>query len=469
MRNVLFGFIFLASGGPCLAQGDSIVYQLLLVGDAGVHDSVETRALISRHIAPSQVASSVIFLGDNIYPKGMPDPGRKDRKLNEQIMMDQVAMASGYGSVYFLPGHYDWKQGHHDGMAAILNQQRFVDSLKNPQVRLLPRDACPGPEEIELSKDIVLVILDTQWFLHPWDKPQGETSDCESKSAADVTIHLDDVLNRNQGKRVIVAGHHPVYSYGPHGGVFTLKDHLFPLTSINSSFYLPLPIVGSIYPLYRKFIGNLQDNAHAQNKALRYGLRDVMKQYPGTVYISGHEHSLQFIQHDSLHYMVSGAGTQSAYVKQKKFSKFATSEKGFVRMLITRDGKAKVEYYTRAGKRFSVTLPKVKPLGSDSFAAGESDSLWVNTNASYQYEAGKFRTMLLGENYRAEWLQKLPLLAFDIGKERGGLQILQKGGGMETMALRLKDSVGHEYVLRTLRNIRRKRCRRPLEKHLFSR
>ena len=54
-------------------------------------------------------------------------------------------------------------------------------------------------------------------------------------------------------------------------------------------------------PLYRKIFGNIQDFAHPLNKSMRRGLREIMEQYPGTTYISGHEHSLQHIESDSAH------------------------------------------------------------------------------------------------------------------------------------------------------------------------
>ena len=429
---------------------DAVAFEVILVGDAGGPDMKNARDFISKRIQPSGIPSALIFLGGNIYPKGLADPGSENRKTGEQILLNQVSMASDYDKIYFIPGNHDWKNGHHDGLRYLLNQQAFLDSLRNPNIHLLPRDGCPGPEEIHLSDDLLLVILDTQWFLHPWSKPGGEGSPCESKSPSDVIIQLDDILNRNQGKRVLVAGHHPVFTYGQHGGEFTWKDHLFPLTEINKDFYLPLPIVGSLLPLYRKIFGNVQDVAHPLNKSMRRSLEEIMEQYPGTLYASGHEHALQYIENDSVHYIVSGSGSMSAPVKQKDFSKFASSENGFARLLIKADGRAEVEYYGANGKLFSAAIPKMKAMELQKFQDVEMDSLRVTTQASYQYEAGSFRKMLLGENYRAEWSQKIPLQAFDIGKERGGLKIISKGGGLETMALRLNDSERREYTLRSV-------------------
>ena len=449
MRCFLFCGLIWGNVLRCAAQDDSVTFQLLLIGDAGEADN-SMRQMLSRNLRESITPSAVVFLGDNIYPKGMPSPESKSRRASEQILLNQISLASGFGNIYFIPGNHDWRNGHHEGWRILKNQQAFLDSLKNPIIHFFPRDGCPGPEEIRLSADLVLVIIDTQWFLHPWEKPQGEKSNCESKSQADVTIALDDILNRNQGKRVVVAGHHPVFTYGQHGGVFTWKDHMFPFTELNKNFFLPLPVVGSLMPLYRKVFGDVQDVAHPLNKSLRRGLQGIMEQYPGTIYAGGHEHALQYIENNNIHYIVSGSGSKSTPVKQKEHSRFASPAIGFSRILMKKDGSAEVEFYGTDGKLFSREIPKIISTEKQKFIPRENDTLWVKTRASFQYDAGWFRQTLLGANYRAEWAKEIQLQAFDIGKENGGMKILHKGGGMETMALRLKDSLGREFNLRSV-------------------
>lgn len=449
MRCLLIGCFTLA-GTLCFAQDDSVTYQVILMGGAGNIRQAQIRDYLQKQVQSSKVPTAFIYLGDNIEPKGLPDPDDKDRKEAELNLFRQMELASGLGDVYFIPGNSDWKNGKHEGLRFLTHQQQFFDSIKRSKVHMLPRDGCPGPEEIHLSGDIVLVIVDTQWFLHPWQKPEGETGHCESKSAADVTVHLDDIMNRNRGKRVIVAGHHPVFTYGPHGGVFTFKDHLFPLTQINDGYYLPLPIVGSIWPMYRKIFGEVQDVAHPLNKALRRGMQDILQQYPGSIYVSGHEKALEYIENDSVHYLVSGSASGSRPVKKKGYAQFVSEENGFVRLVIKSGGKATAEYHSFSEKLYSKELLTVVPLEKEKYSDHIMDSLWVDVNASYKYEAEKFKQWLFGVNYRGEWAQKIPLLAIDIGRIKGGVKILQKGGGMETMTLRVRDSAGHEYSLRTV-------------------
>ena len=74
----------------------------------------------------------------------------------------------------------------------------------------------------------------------------------------------------------------------------------------------------------------------------------------------------------------------------------------------------------------------------------------VRVKASDQYAAGKSRQKIFGENYRTAWSQEIEVPVIDLATESGGLTITQKGGGMQTLSLRLEDSDGREYVLRSI-------------------
>src|ERR1700761_5927373 len=77
------------------------------------------------------------------------------------------------------------------------------------------------------------------------------------------------------------------------------------------------------------------------------------------------------------------------------------------------------------------------------------DSIKVAIEPSYD-SVSKTHRFLLGENYRSLWATPVTVKVFHISKEKGGLKILQLGGGMQTKSLRLQDSTGQEWVLRTI-------------------
>jgi len=78
-----------------------------------------------------------------------------------------------------------------------------------------------------------------------------------------------------------------------------------------------------------------------------------------------------------------------------------------------------------------------------------ADSIKVAIEPSYD-SVGKSQRFFFGENYRNLWATPVKMKIFRLENEKGGLKILQKGGGMQTKSLRLRDSTGQEWVIRTI-------------------
>lgn len=452
-------FTLLAFWGNAQPMQDSITHSLYFIGDAGepfIKNSTLGKVLRAE-LQNSSTKATVLFLGDNIYPKGMPGAGDAYRSTAEKIMQTQVDWLKDLElNGIFIPGNHDWGRGQRDGWEQLANQQAWLDSLKDKRITLLPRDGCPGPVEISLNNEATLVIIDTQWFLHPWNKP-GEESECDAKTPAEALLLLDDIFSRNASKRIIIAAHHPLITYGDHGGEFTFKDHLFPLTSLNSKCYIPFPLAGSLYPLYRKWFGDIQDTSNPLYKEMIEGISGIINEYPGTIYAAGHEHSLQAIVKDSIYFVGSGAGVKITGVKRKKHSKFAASVTGFVKADILKNGGVHFTYFQvdsefpKGKEIFRDSLPALDLLQTSPSAEDmDFSNKVVRVKGSLQYQAGKGKMKLLGENYRSAWSQEIEVPVFDLGIECGGLKILQKGGGMQTLSLRLEDSTGREFVLRSI-------------------
>lgn len=433
-----------------IAVSQPVKFRLYLIGDAG-KTSVATEGipqLIQQSYRP-EVPSGVVFLGDNIYPKGMPAHGEKGRDEAEEILKAQVGLFRDASvPIIFVPGNHDWKKGKSEGWQYIQNQQQWLDSLHLRHVRMLPEGGCPGPVEVVLSDGLVLLVIDSQWFLHPWNKPAGSESPCDVKEPADLFIQLQDMIRRHAGKQIVVAAHHPIFTYGEHGGEFTVKDHLFPLLDVNKNLYLPLPIVGSIYPFYRKIFGNIQDVAHPVNKQYRQLMIELLEQYPGIIYANGHEHSLQYSIKDSVHYITSGSGSKTSFVRKKGYAQYAAAKNGLAWIDVLEDNTTRI-VFTETGAAtpaYQVQLPAVSK--SDLVTSNGPFPATVSAYASARYEAGRGKQAALGSNYRKEWKTVIEVPVIKL-KERD-LTVLQKGGGMQTLSLRLADSKGQEFTLRSV-------------------
>lgn len=459
IRHLTVNFVILLSSFvTASAQEGEVVHSLFFVGDAGepyVSADPISRILRAR-ISAAGENTTVVFLGDNVYPRGLPEADSREYPEAASALQTQTDFVKDLPARgYFIPGNHDWQHWGRKGLQYLENQQQWIDSLKNDHIILLPRNGCPGPVEIPLNANTLLVILDTQWFLHQWDKPKDEAL-CGPINTAEVLTMVHDIFLSNPGKRIILAGHHPLITYGEHGGVFTWKHHLFPLADLNKHLYIPLPVIGSIYPLYRKWFGHIQDTSHPLYREFSTALQDIITQYPGTIYVAGHEHTLQYIVKDSVNFIVSGSGAKTEHVRKKKYAVFADAVRGFVQGSVYRDGSISLHYirvdeqYPEGKEIFTRILPGIKEFQFPAEESLDFTGQVVRVHASDQYRAGKGKQKLLGKNYRAEWATDTNVPVFDIGHEKGGLKILQKGGGQQTLSLRLADSAGHEYVLRSV-------------------
>ena len=79
----------------------------------------------------------------------------------------------------------------------------------------------------------------------------------------------------------------------------------------------------------------------------------------------------------------------------------------------------------------------------------KNDSITIAVAPEYD-KVSKLHRVLFGENYRKLWAVPVKIRVFHLQKEKGGLTILQTGGGMQTKSLRLRDPSGQEWVLRTV-------------------
>jgi len=322
------------------------VYEIILIGDSGNvkrQQKDDLLELLKAHL-PIEKESAVIFLGDNIYPKGMPSEDDILRKDAEQVLNRHYDALTGFkGKVIFIPGNHDWNKGKKDGLQYILRQEKYISDLFQDRAVFIPNQGCPGPKEISVHPQITVIAIDTQWWMQSGEKPLGKSFGCEVESEEAFFEKLSQLLENSKDKRIIVLGHHPIYSYSLHGGKYKWRHHVFPLTLYKKKAYLPLPFFGSLIPMYRKYVGAREDIAHPKYRYLRERLKKIFRAHPGLIYISGHEHNLQYIEKYNNHYLISGSASKSTYVLDGKYSKFSISKKGFLKLHVFSNGTIKIE------------------------------------------------------------------------------------------------------------------------------
>jgi hypothetical protein len=313
-----------------------IDHRLLLIGDAGDANPNGEPALqtLSEQVRLLPDRTTVVFLGDNIYERGMPEAGASEpaeaaaktanvllsnvfdsRKEAERSLDAQIDTVRGTRApAIFIPGNHDWDPFGADGWKRILAQGNYLQAAANSgagvDVTMLPKGGCPGPVSVPLGKLGMLVVLDTQWWLERGTngrpQPENNPTHCGETTEAEIVAALVSELETaaRQRRWAIVVGHHPLNSYGPHGGFVEGYTHLFPMRFLRHyvPFYLewlPMPVLGTAAVLARQhFSPSAQDASNALNEHLRSKLRGAMAEAesrgaPTLAYAGGHDHSLQ--------------------------------------------------------------------------------------------------------------------------------------------------------------------------------
>ena len=440
---------------------DKISYTVYLVGDAGepiLDEKVSCMALLQNHLDAAKQESSVIFLGDNIYPDGMVKESSLGRKDAEKSIGNQLKTLTNYnGQVFFIPGNHDWARWSSDGWEGVKREEKYIEEKLDRGNVFRPDNGCPGPVEVNLNDSVVLIIIDTQWWLHEYEKPRGEEDSCSISNELDFIDELTSVIENNNDKKIIVTGHHPIFSNGNHGGYFTAKDHLFPFTSFYSNLYVPLPIIGSIYPFYRKRIGHIQDINNPRYSLLKEKLLEAFESHDNLIYAAGHEHNLQYFENSNQHYIVSGSGSKTKYAAKRHGASFTYAKQGFSKVHYLKNGEVWIEFWTVSDSNPNGELSFRKKIEDadpqeevfETTRVDFSDSV-ILFKAAEQFEASKLKEFFFGEVYRSSWTAPVPVNVFDMSTEKGGLTATRLGGGMQTKSLRLEDANGKEYVLRSI-------------------
>lgn len=459
---VFVSIFFVLFQNYSVAQKDSLQSRIILIGDAGELANGRHPVVSGvRSTIPLDEKTTIIFLGDNLYKVGLPDDLMPTYQIAKAPLDSQIEIAKGTkAKVIFIPGNHDWNNGSRNGYEAILREQRYIDLLGNENIKFYPEDGCPGPVEVPITPDVTLLIIDSEWWVHIYDKP-GIESDCPYKTKEEVLIQINDILSKNSKKLVIFAFHHPLRSYGIHGGYFTIKQHIFPLTDAFPNMYIPLPVLGSVYPVTRGIFGTSEDLSHPLYREMIQDLENVVKGHQNVIFASGHEHSLQLIKDSGQYYMVSGSGSKSTRVSKGKNTIFRSEKNGFATLEISKAKTVRAKFFTVEDNKVDVkydsvllnfsTLPTPENPDDTQRVADIvfKDSVLISASDKYKNPTG-FKKFFLGNNYREEWSVPVKLKVFNLKKEKGGFTIESLGGGKQTKSLRLKDKNGKEWTLRSV-------------------
>lgn len=445
-------------------QSAKPLYTLYSIGDAGgnpANSELVFSALKKKLTQEEKEKAGIVFLGDNIYPEGLHKKGHKLRAQDEERINAQLDVVKDFeGEVVFIPGNHDWDRHGKKGHKYIQREEDYIQKYLDRGNVFLPSNGCPGPEVVKLAPGLIMIVIDTQWWLHPYKRPSGEKDGCDVRNTDELLVLFKDLLKKYRNQNIVVAAHHPLYSNGNHGGKFTPKDHLFPLTAKKKNNYIPFPIIGSIYPFYRKYIGHPQDIPHPVYTDMKNKLVKAMNEYDNVIYIAGHEHSLQYTKKNNIHHIVSGAGNKLTHLQFNNNLNFGAKERGFNKLSYYENGEMWMEFYTYDITENTEKLAFKKLLFKKEVIKNESrkkikkvsyKDKFITVSPDSTYESGSLKRLFMGDLNRDLWTTPIEVPYLDIHYEKGGLTPIKKGGGMQTLSLRMLGNDGNQYALRGIK------------------
>ncbi|MEO5569404.1 MAG: metallophosphoesterase [Bacteroidia bacterium] len=299
-------------------------FRLYLIGDAGEDDTTEATLLDLGKKLHENPNSAVVYLGDNCYKSHPILPvkmkGYDGSPITKARILSQLNILKGYkGSAYFIPGNHDW-WNYTDlkkGKSALLLEETFIEktlkgdafsNLKTKGNPFIPDSGHPGPVVREFNDNKTRIIfIDSYRLILAEGDPKRDTF-LLNTFFRNMKIALTEGTAKKQ--KIIVVAHHPIHAKGKHS---------LPLVAWQTMFRR-IADANTNYPPYNIFALRLDSLLKEQHR-------------PDIYYVAGHEHSLEYFFNDSLHYLVSGAGSKVDHVDYKETvtenEYFIWNEEGF--------------------------------------------------------------------------------------------------------------------------------------------
>jgi predicted MPP superfamily phosphohydrolase len=421
-----------------VSDTDLLGTNIYLLGDAGYLKNGNTSEAINalnEQIKNSKKEDVLLFLGDNIYPKGMPKSKQDaNREKAELSLQAQLKVAKNFkGKVIFIPGNHDW----YSGVDGLREQEKMVDNVLGKN-SFQPEDGCPLAS-YEISDSIIIIAVDSEWYITDWDKHPKINDNCEIKTRLKFMEEFKSLVNKNQGKTIILAIHHPLESNGNHGGQYAFNQYGLPILNI------PINVIRRTsgaaasdlnFPLYREL----------SNK-----ITTILQEYKeNVIVVSGHEHNLQYLIHKNIPQIISGSGSKINSVRHFKNDEitFGYAGLGFA-ILNIQPNKQQVSFFNEKNQLIKskiIRTTKKDQIENEVYHFPDTPSIkasiYTDNNASKNKKE---------HHYKDLYLKKYDFKVVNLDTLYGGLTPIKLGGGNQSVSLRMEDKEGKEYVMRRLR------------------
>ncbi|WP_372746114.1 metallophosphoesterase [Lutibacter sp.] len=428
-----------------------IDHTFYLIGDAGnanLNEELTHFNVLKNELSLVGKNSTLLFLGDNLYEKGLPKKSHPKRDLSEHRLNAQINLVENFkGETIFIPGNHDY---YSNGIEGLKREEDYITE-KLGKNSFFPKSGCPL-KKIDISDDVVLIIVDSQWYLENWNNNPTMNDDCDIKTRDIFFDEFESLIKKHESQTTIVAMHHPLFSNGSHGGQFSLKSQLYPINN-----KIPLPIIGTFANIFRKTSGiSVQDLNNSVYLELKNRIVTLSQKAEKVIFVSGHEHNLQYILQDNIPQIISGSGSKTSAARVLNGSEFSYGGLGYAKVVVYKNGSSKVNFYNEINGNQQLLFSKNIYISKKDKKIEVYPTEFPKTvNASIYTEKevskGSVYLSLWGKHYRKYYGIKITAPTVSLDTLFGGLTPIKTGGGHQSKSLRLEDKNGKQFVMRALR------------------
>ena len=456
-RSVLVA-LFVSLSYSIVAQPlpGNVTGNVFIIGNLDGEVNATYQSILKYAIEEQQGPVTIVYCGDLLNEKEKI-PQAADSAFIKSLL--NIPNSDTNISIFFVPGDFEWDHARKNGLKHVKAAEKLVNGLAGKQI-FLPGDGCPGPEIIDLENDIRLVLINTPWLMHPYEKPYAPDDDCKIMSEEQFFESLEDVISESKDKHLLVVGHHPAISNGQYAGRMNITHYLYP------------PILGSFIAGYHQNIGNVKDLAYPPYRNFSNKMKQIMEDNAPFIYASSHEKNLQVLENEECFQVISGAPVSVVKAHRSDNTIFRSKRSGFIGLSFFSNGKViiKTYEYDDEGKveKDSMVLyqsaceknksgyfvnTRYTPCLYNSFSPTTQPAMTDDSGLAVggkQYKAGFFKKFFLGKLYRSSWTTKISVPYMDLQIEKCGLTPSGTGGGRQTHSLSLSGSDGKSYVFRSV-------------------
>jgi len=430
-----------------------VKHRFIVAGGLGNVSEIDNTGLLSelsRVLKEAPAESTLILTGDNIT-------ALEDNWVQDSLLLTrQLALTESFkGTTLFLPGNNEWKS--YD----VNTMEKVEDYLKKGDLNsaaVIPENGCPIEHKV-INDDLDLILIDSKWFVANWSRLVDINKKCtDIVTRRRFMEELEGYINDAQGKNIVIAMHHPVFSNGSYTGSNTFKEHM-----------KPLPIVGTLKNAVLDLGAFNPEHLNSRRyNYLRIAVSALAQASDRITLVSGHEESLQYLIGGGIHQIVSGSlGAKSATKLGKNRitaiggsleyeGAYAFGDRGFAQLDYYDDGSSKASFISESNLSkktvFNVLPPLNKEYKIQDFTVSKAkDTVAQILTLEKDFKKNGFYKFLWGARYRPYYGKSITAQKVNLDTLYGGLKVLKEGGGHQSFSLRLTDKEGKQYAMRSLR------------------